>query len=230
MNGEALQLTLKLSFITASILLALALPISYFIAYSPRRWKFLVEGAVALPLVLPPTVLGFYLLIAMGSKSPIGRFYEEQVGTPLAFSFEGILIGSILYSLPFAVQPLSNTFIAIRPRLLQQSWLLGKSHWDTFIRIVLPLSYRGMITAFLLSFAHTVGEFGVVLMIGGNIPGVTRTISIDLYDQVQALQYASASKTAALLLIFSYLFLSFVYFINRKSAGKTGGGGLAAFR
>ncbi len=215
MNWEALLLTLKLSFLTASLLLIIALPIGYFIAYSSKRWKFLVEGFVALPLVLPPTVLGFFLLVAMGSRSPIGQYYESVMGRPLAFSFAGLVIGSVLYSLPFAVQPMSNAFSGIDPQLLQQSSVLGKSSWTTFRKIILPLSCRGILTAFLLSFAHTVGEFGVVLMIGGNIPGVTQTISIALYDQVQALHYRTASQTAFILLLSSYLFLSLIYFINR---------------
>ncbi len=216
MNWIAFLLTLKLSFITATCLLMIALPLSYFLAYSSKKWIFLLEGVVALPLVLPPTVLGFYLLAAMGSRSPFGQVYEQMIGSPLAFSFTGLVIGSILYSLPFAVQPLCNAFSEIDPRLLQQSHILGKSAWTTFWKIIFPLSYRGMVIAFLLSFAHTVGEFGVVLMIGGNIPGTTQTISIALFDQVQALDYKGASQTALILLIFSFFFLSCVYFINRK--------------
>ncbi|MEK7702380.1 MAG: molybdate ABC transporter permease subunit [Nitrospirota bacterium] len=223
MNWEAVILTLKLSFIVAPLLLVIALPISYFIAYSEKSWKFLLEGFVSLPLVLPPTVLGFYLLIAMGSKSPVGRFYEQIMGSPLVFSFNGLVIGSLFYSLPFAVAPLSNAFQNIDRRFLYQSQILGKTNLETFFQIILPLSYRGMLTALILSAAHTVGEFGVVLMIGGNIPGETRTLSIDLFDQVQAFNYQSASQTAAFLLCFSYLFLSLVYFVNRK---KTAGGNI----
>lgn len=216
MNWEACLLTARLAFITASLLLLIALPISYFIVYSEKRWKFLVEGFVSLPLILPPTVLGFYLLLAMGGKSPIGRFYEQITGGPLLFSFNGLVVGSILYSLPFAVVPISGAFAAIDPRFLHQSSVLGQSKWGTFIRVILPLSYRGLLTSFLMSLAHTVGEFGVVLMIGGNIPGATQTLSIDLYDQVQALNYTGASQTAGFLMLFSYFFLSLVYFINQK--------------
>ncbi|MEK7286244.1 MAG: molybdate ABC transporter permease subunit [Nitrospirota bacterium] len=216
MNWEAFLLTLKLALIVAPLLLLIALPISYFIAYSSKSWKWLVEGMVSLPLVLPPTVLGFYLLIVMGSKSPTGRFYEQLTGNGLVFSFNGLLIGSLFYSLPFAVIPLSNAFGNIDRRFLYQSQILGKSSLETFFRVILPLSYRGMLTALILTVAHTIGEFGVVLMIGGNIPGETRTLSIDLFDQVQALNYNGASQTAAFLLCFSYLFLSLIYFINHK--------------
>jgi molybdate transport system permease protein len=177
---------------------------------------------VALPIVLPPTVLGFYLLVAFSPHSLLGAAYEAVVGTTLPFTFGGLLIASILYSLPFAVQPLTTAFSAVNPRLVQNSWVLGESRWRTFFRIILPLSKNGIITAFILTFAHTLGEFGVVLMVGGNIPGVTRTLSIDLYDQVQALNNRAAGETALFLLILSFFFLSVVTYLNRKW-GATGG-------
>jgi len=217
MNWEALWLTVRLAAVVSTILFALGLPIAYWITYSRWRWKFLVEAAVALPIVLPPTVLGFYVLIALGSRSPLGRWWESLTGHTLAFTFEGLVIGSLLYSLPFAVQPFSASFGAVDPKLLRASASLGHSPLQTFRRVVLPLSKPGLITGFTLSFAHTLGEFGVVLMVGGNIPGVTRTISIDIYDQVQAANYSSANHTAFALLVISFLLLSVVYGMNRRS-------------
>lgn len=193
-------LSLRLAIIVSLALLALGLPLAYWIAFTRRRWKFLVEAVVALPLVLPPTVLGFYLLVALGGQSPVGRWWQGITGHTFAFSFEGLVIGSILYSFPFAVQPFAASFAAIDRKLLAASATLGASSWHTFRRVILPLSLPGVITGFTLSFAHTLGEFGVVLMIGGNIPGVTRTISIAIYDDVQALDYATANHAALLLL------------------------------
>ncbi len=216
MNWQALWLTVQLATIVSGMLVVLGIPIAYWLAYARWRWKFLVEAIVALPIVLPPTVLGFYVLLALGSRSPLGRWWESLTGHTLAFTFEGLVIGSLIYSLPFAVQPFAAGFGAVDPRLLQASASLGQSPWRTFWRVVLPLSKAGLITGFALSFAHTLGEFGVVLMVGGNIPGVTRTISIDIYDQVEAAQYASAHLTAAVLLAISFLALSIVYGINRR--------------
>ncbi len=215
MNWQAIVLTLELATVVAAVLLVIGLPIAYWVAFSRWRWKFLVEAVVALPLVLPPTVLGFYVLVAVGEASPVGRFYHQWTGRTLAFNFEGLLIGSVLYSLPFAVQPFASGFAAVEPRLLEASWTLGVSRLRTFFRVVLPLSLTSVITGVVLSFAHTMGEFGVVLMVGGDIPGVTRTISIDIYDEVQALNYGSANRTAVALLMFSFLVLSLVYAINR---------------
>jgi len=192
------------------------LPIAYWLAYSRRRWKFLVESIVALPLVLPPTVLGFYILVAIGPHSPVGRFYTDIVGESLPFSFQGLLLASILYSLPFAVQPFASAFGQVDRKLIEASWTLGLSRSKTFFKLIVPLSTAGLVTGVVLSFAHTLGEFGVVLMVGGNIEGVTRTISIDIYDEVQALNYAQASKTAAFLLAISYLVLLLVYAVNRN--------------
>ena len=196
MNWEAFWLTVRLAAIVSTLLIAIGIPIAYWLTYSRWRWKFLVEAAVALPIVLPPTVLGFYVLVALGSRSPLGRWWESLTGHTLAFTFEGLVIGSLLYSLPFAVQPFAASFGAVDSNLLRASASLGHSPLQTFRRIVLPLSKAGLVTGFALSFAHTLGEFGVVLMVGGNIPGVTRTISIDIYDQVQTANYSSANQTA----------------------------------
>lgn len=216
MNWIAIWVTFKLASLTAAALLVIGLPIAYWLAYSTWRWKFVVESIVALPLVLPPTVLGFYILIAIGPRSPIGQFYTDLVGHPLPFTFEGLLLASILYSLPFAVQPFATAFEQVDRKLIEASWTLGLSKVRTFFRLILPLSTAGLITGAVLSFAHTLGEFGVVLMVGGNIEGVTRTVSIDIYDEVQALNYAGAAKTAAFLLAISYLVLLLVYAMNRK--------------
>lgn len=216
MNWQAIFLTVKLGFLVSVILLAIGLPIAYWVAYSRWRWKFLVESVVALPLVLPPTVLGFYVLVAIGPNSPFGRLYQSAFGYVLPFTFEGLLVASVIYSLPFAVQPFAASFAAVDPQLIKASWTLGASKTRTFLRVILPLSIPGIITGMVLSFAHTLGEFGVVLMVGGNIPGVTRTISIDIYDEVQALNYAGANQTALFLLMFSFVVLSIVYAVNRR--------------
>ena len=216
MNWTAIILTLKLATLTAAILLMIGLPIAYWLTFSRWRWKFLVESVVALPLVLPPTVLGFYILVAIGPQSPFGQFYTNIVGHPLPFTFEGLLFASILYSLPFAVQPFATAFEQIDRRLIEAAWTLGVSRLKTFFKLMVPLAKAGMVTGFVLSFAHTLGEFGVVLMVGGNIEGETRTVSIDIYDEVQALNYIGAAKTALLLLAISYSVLLVVYAMNRK--------------
>jgi len=216
MNWVAVGVTLKLATLTAVILVMIGLPVAYWLSFSKWRWKFLVESVVALPLVLPPTVLGFYILVAMGPQSPLGRLYTSLVGHPLPFTFEGLLFASILYSLPFAVQPFASAFEQVDRRLIEAAWTLGVSRLGTFFKLVLPLSIAGVVTGFVLSFAHTLGEFGVVLMVGGNIEGETRTVSIDIYDQVQALDYGAAAQTAFLLLAISYAVLLLVYAVNRK--------------
>ena len=216
MNWTAIWVTFKLASLTSAALLVIGLPIAYWLTFSRWRWKFLVESIVALPLVLPPTVLGFYILVAIGPHSLLGRFYTDLVGHPLPFTFEGLLLASILYSLPFAVQPFATAFEQVDRRLIESSWTLGVSKFQTFFRLIIPLSTAGLITGAVLSFAHTLGEFGVVLMVGGNIEGVTRTVSIDIYDEVQALNYAGAAKTALLLLTVSYGVLLSVYAMNRK--------------
>src|SRR6202790_857497 len=216
MDWQSLLLTIRLSSIVSAILFLIALPVAYWITYSRWRWKFLAEAAVGLPIVLPPTVLGFYLLIALGARSPLGHFWQSITGHTLAFTFQGLVIGSIIYSLPFAVQPFAASFAAVDSRLIAASATLGASRVRTFLEIILPLSVSGLVAGIVLSFAHTLGEFGLVLMIGGNIPGVTRTVSIEIYDQVQALNYSAASITALVLLAISFSLLSLVYALNRK--------------
>jgi molybdate transport system permease protein len=216
MNWQAFWLTVRLAAIVSATLLVLGIPIAYWLTYARWRWKFLVEALVALPIVLPPTVLGFYVLVALGSRSPLGRAWESLTGHTLAFTFEGLIVGSLLYSLPFAVQPFAASFTAVDPKLLRASASLGHSPLQTFRRVVLPLSRAGLITGLALSFAHTLGEFGVVLMVGGNIPGVTRTVSIDIYDRVQSGEYAAANQTALVLLVLSFVLLSLVYGLHRR--------------
>jgi molybdate transport system permease protein len=215
-DWAALWLSVRLATATTLVLLAIGVPIAYWIVYSPRRWKVLVEAIVALPLVLPPTVLGFYVLVAIGPRSPIGRLYAQVAGHGLPFTFEGLLAASVLYSLPFAVQPFSAEFASVDRQLLEASWSLGVSRLQTFRRVVLPLSVRGLITGTVLSFAHTLGEFGVVLMVGGNLPGVTRTVSISIYDAVQSLDYEAASRTSLLLLVISFAMLAITYGLHRR--------------
>lgn len=215
-DWTALFLTLKLALVVCAILLVIGMPIAAWLSFTHWRWKFLIESVVALPLVLPPTVLGFYVLVALGSNSPIGRWYHHLTGHGLAFTFQGLAIASLIYSLPFAVQPMVAAFSLVDRNLINASSILGASRLRTFFRIVLPLSVTGVVTGIALSFAHTLGEFGVVLMVGGNIPGVTQTISIAIYDKVQALDYASANRMALLLMAVSFLALSITYAVNRR--------------
>jgi molybdate transport system permease protein len=216
MDWQAIWLSLRLSLATTAILLALGIPIAAWLAFSRWRWKFLAEAVVALPLVLPPTVLGFYILLAIGPRSPLGALYAKLTGGMLPFSFQGLLLASVLYSLPFTVQPVANSFASVDRGLIEASWCLGVSRFATFRRVVLPLSLRGIATGAILSFAHTMGEFGVVLMVGGNIAGVTRTVSISIYDQVQALDYAAATQTSLFLLGLSFAVLALTYAFQRR--------------
>jgi len=216
MDWQAIWLSVRLAVSTTLILLALGLPLAYWIAFSRRRWKFLVEAVVSLPLVLPPTVLGFYVLLAIGPRSPAGALYARLTGGMLPFSFQGLLVASVLYSLPFTVQPVAAGFAAVDRRLLEASWCLGVSRLATFRRILVPLAIPGIATGAILSFAHTMGEFGVVLMVGGNIAGVTRTVSISIYDQVQALNYAAAGETSLFPLGLSFTVLALTYALQRR--------------
>lgn len=211
MDISAILLTLRLALSTTAILLVLAVPLAWWIAAGNGLRRALVQAIVALPLVLPPTVLGFYLLVALGPLTSPGRFITHLLGHPLAFSFSGLLIGSILYSLPFAVQPLVSGFTSVDPALIEASLLLGASPFRTFRSIVLPLARPSLLTAAVLTFTHTVGEFGVVLMLGGNIPGTTRTLSIALYDQVQDLDYTGANRTALILVLIAFSALALIY-------------------
>jgi molybdate transport system permease protein len=213
---EALWLSFRLAGSVAAILLVIGTPVAYWLAYSRWRGKFLLESMVALPLVLPPTVLGFYALVAMGPRGPLGKLWFALFGHGLAFTFGGLIIASVLYSFPFAVQPLISSFEAVDRKLLDASAVLGAGSLRTFWRVILPLSLPGVITAVVLTFAHTIGEFGVVLMVGGNLVGVTRTVSIDIYDHVQSLEYAEANHMALVLLAISFGVLSVVYAVNRR--------------
>jgi len=216
MDWQAFWLTIRLAAVVTAILVVIGFPLAYWIAFSRWRWKFLVEALVALPIVLPPTVLGFYVLVALGQRSPLGLWWTSVTGHTLAFTFGGLVIGSVLYSLPFAVQPLASSLSGIDPRLVDASAVLGVSKLKTFFRVLVPLSISGLVTGVALAFAHTMGEFGVVLMVGGNIPGVTRTLSINIYDQVQDLNYAGANTTAIVLVVIAFTLLSLVYSLNRN--------------
>jgi len=216
MDWAAIALSLRLATLVSLVLLLIGVPIAYWLTFSSSRGKFLVEAVVALPLVLPPTVLGFYMLLAMGARSPIGRAWEAWTGHGLAFTFEALVIASIVYSLPFAVQPIASAFAQVDRSLLEASALLGAGSLRTFWRVIVPFARDGFLTALVLTFAHTVGEFGVVLMVGGNVPGLTRTVSIAIYDDVQSLNMAAAHQTALALLMFSFVTLSAVYALSRK--------------
>ncbi len=215
---QALWLSLKLAGLTTVILLLLGTPLAWWLARSRWRYRFLLEALVALPLVLPPTVLGFYLLVALGANGPIGGLMEALGGRPLAFTFAGLVVGSVFYSLPFVVQPLQNAFQSVGRRPLEVAATLGASPLDRFFSVALPLARPGFLTAAVLGFAHTLGEFGVVLMIGGNIPGSTQVISIAIYDHVEALEYGRAHWISGGLLLFSFLLLLAVYGLNRRFA------------
>jgi len=210
----ALIISLKLAGITTLILLLLSTPLAWWLVRSRWRYKFLIESVIALPLVLPPTVLGFYLLVALGHHGPFGILMKKFGWQPLAFTFPGLVAGSILYSLPFVVQPLQNSFAAIGNRPLEVAATLRACPLDRFFSVVVPLSRSGYLTAAVLGFAHTLGEFGVVLMVGGNIPGRTQVLSIAIYDHVEALEYGHAHWLAGGLLLFSFIMLMAVYAVN----------------
>jgi molybdate transport system permease protein len=215
MDWNALWLTSKLALVTSCLLLATGLPLAWWLATTRWKGRIFIEAIVALPLVLPPTVIGFYVLVALGPKSPLGRWAEVLAGHPLPFSFTGLVIGSVLYSLPFAVQPITAAFRAVDVALIEAAWNAGATKSRAFFRIVIPLAWPGVLSGMVLSFAHTLGEFGVVLMVGGNIPGLTRTVSVSIYDSVQSLDYATAHFTAAVLLVISFIFLSLTYAMQR---------------
>jgi molybdate transport system permease protein len=213
----ALLLTLKLAGISTLVLILFGTPLAWWLAKSAWRFKFLIEALVALPLVLPPTVLGFYLLVAFSPQSSIGHLFESVVGQPLAFSFTGLVVGSVIYSLPFVIQPLQNAFIAVGRRPLEVAATLRASPSDRFFSVVVPLARPGFLSAAVLGFAHTLGEFGVVLMIGGNIPGETQVASIAIYEHVESMQLASAHWLSAALLLISFCLLVLVYAANPKA-------------
>ena len=216
MDWSDAWLSLRIAESTTAILFAVGLPLAYWLTMSGWRGKFLIEAFIALPLVLPPTVLGFYILMATGPASPVGRIVEQTFGVRLPFSFAGILLGSVLFNLPFAVRPFAAAFSGMNRKLIEVSCCLGVSRWHTFWRVTIPLCWPGILAGAVLTFAHTVGEFGVVLMVGGNIPGVSRTLSISIYDNVQALNYTSAGQTSLVLLLFSFAALSIVQSLGRQ--------------
>lgn len=220
MNGasllDPLWLSVQLAAITTTLLIVIGTPIAWWLAQSASRWKPVVQTAVAMPIVLPPTVMGFYLLIVLGPAGAIGRWWVELTGSALTFSFAGLVIASCIYSLPFAVQPLATAFESLGRRNLEAAWTLGASRLDAFFSVALPLSLRGYLGAAVLSFAHTLGEFGVVLMVGGNIPGETRVISIAIYDEVESLDYGAAHQLSGILLVFAFVALLTMYLVNRR--------------
>ncbi len=215
-DWQPVWLTLRLASVTVLVLLVLGTPVAWWLAHTKWRIRTMVEALVALPLVLPPTVLGFYLLIAFGPEGWIGQSWRLATGVPLAFSFSGLVIASTLYSLPFVVQPLQGAFEAVGRNPLEAAWSLGASKLDAFMTVASPIALRGYLTAVVLGFAHTLGEFGVVLMVGGNIPGKTRVLSIAIFDHVEALEYAQAQALSAGLLLLSFIVLLVVYSVNRR--------------
>ncbi len=211
-----LWLSAQLAFVTTLILLCVATPIAWWLSQSGSRLKPVAQTVVALPIVLPPTVLGFYLLILLGPDGAIGSWWVRLTGDALTFSFAGLVIASCVYSLPFAVQPLQNAFEALPRSFLERAWTLGASRIDAFFSIAVPLSIRGFVSAAVLSFAHTLGEFGVVLMVGGNIPGETRVVSIAIYDHVESLNYAAAHRLSLILVGFAFLVLFAMFAVNHR--------------
>lgn len=216
MEWNALDLSLKLAFWTCAILLPLAILTGRALAWNSFRGKAFVEALVAVPLVLPPTVLGYYLLLSLSESSSLGHLYYEMTGRTLVFTFDGLLLASIIFNLPFAIQPMQRAFEAIPMNVREAAWCSGMSHWSTFWRIELPLAWTGMLSALVLTFAHTLGEFGVVLMMGGNIPEQTRTLSIAIYDRVQMFDYNSAGIMSAILLSLSVFAITFVYLLGYR--------------
>jgi molybdate transport system permease protein len=211
-------LTLRLAVLSTVVLFVISLPLSYWLAYSNARYKFIVEALVSLPLILPPSVLGFYLLLAFSPDMFFGGVLDKYFDVRLVFTFPGLVIASVLYSLPFMVQPFQSGFKMIPESLAETSYTLGKGKFETLYRVLLPNMRAALITGSILAFAHTIGEFGVVLMIGGSIPGETRVVSIAMYDEVQAMNYAHANLYAAILLVFSFVVLLSVYVINQRSS------------
>lgn len=216
LDWTAVRLTLSVATCTTAILFALGLPLAVWLARPQRGWRFLVEIVVAMPLVLPPTVLGFYILWATGPRTFVGRWYESLFDSRIPFTFPGVVLASVLYNLPFAVRPFTAALAAVDRRLIEASWCLGISRLATFRRVTLPLAWKGVLAGLVLVFAHAVGEFGVVLMVGGNIPGVTRTLSVAIYEDVQALDYAAAGQSSLFLLVFAFGILSLLHVLQRK--------------
>jgi len=216
MDWGPLWLTMQLAGGTVVVLLIVGTPLAWWLAFTKSRFRTFVEAVVALPIVLPPTVLGFYLLVALGPHGPIGGPWKDLTGSSLSFTFTGLVIASAFYSLPFVVQPLHGAFESVGRKPLEAAWALGASKLDAFFTVASPMAIRGFLSAVVLGFAHTLGEFGVVLMVGGNIPGVTKVLSIAIYDHVEVLEYTQAHILSAVLLIFSFVILTIVYTVNRR--------------
>ncbi len=215
---QTLGLTFYLATVTTACLLVIGIPLAWLLAHTRRPWKPLAEALISMPLVLPPTVLGFYLLLAFSPENALGAWLWRTFELKLVFTFPGLVVGSIIYSLPFMVQPLQAGFEKLPATLTEASYVLGKSRWETFLRVQLPNVQPALLSGAVLAFAHTVGEFGVILMIGGNIPGRTRVASIAIYDEVEGLNYGLANRYALILVIFSFCFLLIVYLVNRRAA------------
>jgi molybdate transport system permease protein len=215
-DPEPLWLTAKLALITTLILFILSVPLAYWLAYTKTKGKTIIEAIVSMPLVLPPSVLGFYLLLAFSPSQSFGKFLEHYFDVRLVFSFTGLVIASIIYSLPFMVHPIQSGFTALSPSLREASYTLGKSKWQTITRILLPNMRSSLLTGIVLTFAHTIGEFGIVLMIGGNIPGETKVASIAIYDEVEMMNYNDANAYALILFIITFIILLTVYFLNQR--------------
>jgi molybdate transport system permease protein len=216
MDWNPMWLSMQLAGLTVVVLLVVGTPLAWWLAFTKSRFRTLIEAVVALPLVLPPTVLGFYLLVALGPQGLVGGIWKTMTGSALSFTFTGLVIASSIYSLPFVVQPLHGAFEALGKQPLEAAWSLRASKWDAFFTVASPMAFRGYLTALVLGFSHTLGEFGVVLMVGGNIPGVTKVLSIAIYDHVEVLEYTQAHILSASLLIFSFLILTIVYTVNRR--------------
>lgn len=220
MEAQTLALTFKLATLVTILLFLLSLPIAYWLAYTQNKWKTIIDTFIAMPLVLPPTVLGFYLLIAFSPSNKFGYWLDEVLGLELVFSFEGLVLASLIYSLPFMVHPIKSGLTSLPPSLKEMSYVLGKTEWQTVHKVLLPNIKPSIITALVLTFAHTIGEFGVVLMIGGNIPGVTKVASIAIYDEVEALNYSQAHIYSATLFILTFVILWLVFWLQRKKIQK----------
>ena len=214
MDWQPLSLTFRLAFVTTALLFVIAIPLAYWLAYAKNRIKPVVETLISMPLVLPPTVLGFYLLLAFSPNNTFGQWLDTNLGLRLVFSFEGLVIGSLLYSLPFMVHPIQSGFANLSPSLKEAAYILGKSRWTTLTKVLLPNMRPSLLTGIVLSFAHTIGEFGVVLMIGGNIPGQTKVASITIYDEVESLNYAAANAYSLILFVITFCILLVVYLVN----------------
>lgn len=217
MNWAPIILTFQLALVVTAILFIISIPLAKWLASSKSKIKPVIEALVSMPLVLPPTVLGFYLLVAFGQNSTIGKFLDEILGLQLIFSFEGLIVASVIYSLPFMVQPIQSGLSNLPQNLREVSYLMGKSKWTTLRKVELPNNKPALLTGIVLTFAHTIGEFGVVMMIGGNIPGETKVASIAIYDEVESLNYDTANQYALFLIIITFLILLTVYLVNGRS-------------